>query len=445
MRRIIVSLSLVTACIQNATAQQPMALSLQAAMDYAVKNNAAAKNARMDVQIQDAQNKQVTSIALPQINGKGDFTGFFNLQKAFVPGEFIGMPGTFVPVAFSPRYSTTASATGSQILFDGSVLVGLQARKAAMELANQKGLLTEEMIRYQVQRAYYGIVIARRQLSILNRSLSSLRNIAYDLQKLKENGFVEKIEVDRTNVQLNNLLTDSMRAQSFLQVSEQGLKFAMGLDIDAPIVLTDTSVEKTLEKGLVLGSGETDYSRRTEYSLLQTVQKLNEYNLKRYKLAALPTLAAVGSLGYNFGTNTFNQVFEFNKYYQFFSFAGLQLNVTIFSGFKRTNQVREAKLNLEKIRNSIDSQKLAIDFDIQRSRTTFRNSILQLKSQESNMQLAETVLDLAEKKYKAGVGSNIEVNQAQTELLRAQNNYFTTLLESVNAQSDLQKALGNFK
>ena len=61
------------------------------------------------------------------------------------------------------------------------------------------------------------------------------------------------------------------------------------------------------------------------------------------------------------------------------------------------------------------------------------------------MQLAETVLDLAEKKYKAGVGSNIEVNQAQTELLRAQNNYFTTLLESVNAQSDLQKALGNFK
>lgn len=445
MRRIIVSISIAAACTYSAKAQQPMPLSLQAAMEYAVKNNAAAKNARLDVLIQDAQNKQTTAIALPQVNGKVDATGFFNMQKAFVPGEFVGKPGTFQPVTFSPRYTSNGSITASQILFDGSVLVALQARNAVMQLANQKGQITEEMIRYQVQKAYYNIVIARKQLSILNRSLSSLRSIAGDLQKMKESGFVEKIEVDRTNVQLNNLMTDSMKAHNFLLIGEQGLKFAMGMDINTPIRLTDTSVEKTIETGLNLISNTAEYSNRTEYSLLQTAQKLNQYNLKRYKLAALPTLAAIGSVGSNFGTNTFSQLFQFKQYYQYFSFAGIQLNVPLFSGFKWSNQIREAKLNIDKINNSIDSQKLAIDFEVQSSKTNFRNSLLQLKSQESNMRLAESVLDLAEKKYKAGVGSNMEVNQAQTELLRAQNNYFSTLLESVDAKSDLQKALGNFK
>lgn len=311
MRRIIVSLSFVAACASTARAQEPVALSLQAAMDYAVKNNVAAKNARIDVLIQDAQNKQVTAAALPQVNGKGEFTQFFDIQKAFLPGEFVGQPGVFVPVAFSPKYSATASATGNQLLFDGSILVALQARNTVMELARKKGMLTEEYIRYGVQKAYYGIVIAQRQLSILSASLKTLRSVASDQVKLKESGFIEKIEVDRTTVQLNNMATDSLKAYSFLLVSEQGLKFAMGMDINTPVVLTDTSVEKTLENGLTMVSSPVDYNNRTEFNLLNTAQKLNTYNLKRYKLAALPSLAAFGSLGYNYGANSFQQITQF--------------------------------------------------------------------------------------------------------------------------------------
>lgn len=445
MRRIIVSIALIAACASNVQAQEPMALSLQAAMDYAVKNNAAAKNARLDVLIQDAQNKQTTAAALPQLNGKGEFTQFFDLQKAFLPGEFLGQPGTFVPVAFSPKYSATASATGSQLLFDGSILVALQARNTVMELAMKKGRLTEEYLRYNVQKAYYGIVIAQRQISIVSNSLTYLRKVAADMQKMKEGGFVEKIEVDRTTVQVNNLATDSLKAASMLLVSEQGLKFAMGMDINTPIILSDTSVEKTLENGLLLANTPVDHNNRTELSLLNTAQKLNTYNLKRYRLAALPTLAAAGSLGYNYGANTFQDITTFKNTYQFFSFGALTLNIPIFTGFKRTNQVREAKLNIDKTNNSIDSTRLAIDFEVGSSRATFKNSLLQLESQQRNLELAGTVVELAQKKYNAGVGSNLEVNQAQTELLKAQGNYFSSLIEALNAQSDLQKALGNFK
>lgn len=107
--------------------------------------------------------------------------------------------------------------------------------------------------------------------------------------------------------------------------------------------------------------------------------------------------------------------------------------------------MREARLNIEKTNNSLDSQKLAINFEVERSKTTFKNSLLQLENQERNLKLANTVVDLSQKKYNAGVGSNVEVNLAQTELQKAQNNYFSSLLEAITAQSDLQKALGNFK
>lgn len=452
MRRIIVSLSLIAACATNAFAQEPMALSLQAAMDYAVKNNAAAKNARIDVLIQDAQNKQVTASALPRISGKGDFTQYTNLPAQFFPatfGSFLNPtappadPNAFIPVTLIPKYAVAASISGSQLLFDGSVLVALQARKTTIELAQNTGKLTEENLRYNVQRAYYALVIARRQLNILSNSLAYARDIAKDLSILRESGYVEKIEVDRTTVQINNLATDSLRISSLLEVSEQALKYQMGMDINAPIMLTDTSVESNLSKTSTLVSEPLDYNKRTEYNVLQANQKLNGLNLKRYRMAALPSLVLIGNMGYNNAPNRFSDIA--GTRYVFSSLYGLQLNVPIFSGFQRINQVREAKLNIEKTQNNIENLKLTIDFQTEQSRTTLKNSLLQLESQQRNLTLASTVLDLARKKYKAGVGSNIEVSQAQTELLNTQNNYFNSLLDVVNAQSDLQKALGNFK
>ena len=131
--------------------------------------------------------------------------------------------------------------------------------------------------------------------------------------------------------------------------------------------------------------------------------------------------------------------------YAFNSVVGLQLNVPIFNGFMRTNQVSEAKLNIEKSKNNIENMKQTIDFHAAQSKTALKNAILEVQSQRGNMELSADVLDLAQKKYKAGVGSNLEVNQAQTDHLQAQNNYFSALLDVINAEADLKKALGLLK
>jgi outer membrane protein TolC len=418
---------------------------MEDAMNYAVKNNIIARNARIDVLIQDARNAEVTGLALPHISAEGQYSDYLNPMKSFVPGEFIGQPGRFVPVQFTPKYNITAGGTASQLLFDGSVMVALQAREAIMKLMEQNAQLTEENIRFEVQRAYYGFVIANRQYDILKASLANARSVLSDITELRNAGFAEKIDVDRTMLQVNNLATDSIRIGSLMTLSEQLLKFRMGMEIDQPIVLTDTMVEETVNEARTTLGGDVDYGNRTEFSLAQSQLKLNRYDLKRHKFSGLPTLAAFASAGYNFSTNEFNDVFQFREYYQFNSLWGLRLSFPIFDGLQRRNRVKQAEFAVKKSENDIENLKLGIDFEAAQAKTSLRNSLLALESQKKNMELGNTVLDLARRKYKEGVGSNIEVTQAQSELLQAQNNYFAALLTVMNAQTELKKALGQYK
>jgi len=254
----------------------------------------------------------------------------------------------------------------------------------------------------------------------------------------------EKIDVERSSVQVNNLATDSIRIGNLLTVSEQMLKFQMGMNINTPIVLTDTVLEQKKEQTVALLAEEENYERIPEYRTLNTALTLNQYNVERYKLTALPSINAFWAQGSNYGSNKVSDLFVFNKYWAN-STIGIQLTMPIFNGFLRINQLNEAKLNVQKARNNIDNIKLTIDFQAASSRTQLRNAILQVQSQRRNVELASDVLDLARKKYKEGVGSNIEVTQAQNDQLQAENNYFSSLQDLTNAEADLKKALGLLK
>jgi outer membrane protein TolC len=332
----------------------------------------------------------------------------------------------------------------SQVLFDGSLLVALQARNSIMDLARSTEQMTAENIRYGVHKAYNSLVISYKQFEIIKSSLALARTMEQELIKTREAGFAEKIDVERTSVQINNLATDSLKVANMLTIAEQMLKYQLGMDINAQIILTDTSIEKNTAQLVQLVTEKGSYERVPEYTVLMNALKLNEYDLKRYKLAALPTLAGFTSRGVNFGASTFSGITQLDKYIEYYN-GGLSLTVPLFNGFARQYQVREAKLKIEKTRNNIEYTKQSIDFQAATARTTLKNALLQIQSQKRNLDLSNSVLDLAQRKYKAGVGSNLEVTTAQTDLLRSQNNYFAALLEAINAEADLKKALGLLK
>ena len=421
MKRFYIAIAGIILSASAVRAQQPVQLSLKDCMDYAIKHNYSIKNAQLDVQIQHAQNNETIAGAYPHINGKAELDDYLNPQKNFIDGSYFGAPGQVIGLPFSLNYAGLASISGSQLLFDGSVFIALKARNSAMELARQSGQVTEETVRYNVYKAYNSLVIAYRQYDIIKSSLSYARSLEHDITITQQNGFAEKIDVERTKVQVLNLATDSVKVGNLLTVSEQMLKYQMGMDLGKEIILTDTVVDNRKQEALSLLSTEEQYDRVPEYNVLNTTLILNQYNLKRYQLTAIPTLNAFGAMGYNYGANKLENVMSFS------------------------NQVSEAKLNIEKSKNNIENMKQTIDFHAAQSKTALKNAILEVQSQRGNMELSADVLDLAQKKYKAGVGSNLEVNQAQTDHLQAQNNYFSALLDVINAEADLKKALGLLK
>ena len=468
MRRIhtrILSIILLLACVTNVvSAQEATPLSLQACMEYALKHNYNLKNAQLDVLIQRAQVAQTLSAAYPHINARAEFDDYVVPQRTYFPTGIFGSIFTpllvanpslsapageanapaYTAIQISPQYSGTASASLSQPLFDGGILVALQARNAVILSAIQAGEITEENVRYNVFKAYNSLVIAYRQYDITKDALKYARSIEHDLEVTRANGLAEKIDVERTSVQVNNLATDSIRIGNLLTTSEQLLKYQIGMDINMPIVLTDTDVVSRKDQALKLMDEQGDYKRVPEYNLYETQLTLNQYNMKRYQYAGYPTLNLIGSGGYSYASENFSDFGNFKNYLGF-ALVGLQLNMPIFNGLLRQNQVKEARINVEKSKNNIEYIKQTIDFQAASSRTTMKNAMLQVQSQHRNLDLSNDVLDLAQRKYKAGVGSNLEVTQAQTDQLRAQTNYFSALLDLINSEADLKKALGLLK
>ena len=445
MRKHFLSLLFVSALpMSNLLAQEATPLSLQQSIDYALKHNYTVKNSQLDVKIQKAQNNELASAAYPHISGKAELDNFLNPQQQFADLYGFSKVHQIQAFSFALPYSTNFSITGSQLIYDGSVSIALKARNTAMELAKLNSDVTNETVKYNIIKSYSSLVIVRRQYDIIKSSLGFARQIQHDINKIHDAGLAEKIDVERTDVQINNLASDSMKICNLLTVTEQAFKYQLGMDINAPIILTDTSLENYSSESLSLLNEQGDYEHLPEYNLMKTALKLNEFNVKRYQLSALPSLSAFGNLGYNYGTDHFTNLGNFSGY-PFYSLIGLQLNVPIFSGMQRINQVREAKLNVQKSKNNIDNMKLTIDFMVAQSRSNLKNAILQVENQKRNLDLANDVLDLAQRKYKEGVGSNQEVTQAQTDQLRAQTNYFSALMDMANANADLKKSLGLLK
>lgn len=452
MRQLYTALAAIALTATGAHAQQPLKLSLQECIDYALKNSYTMKNAHLDVLIQQEQVRQTTAAALPHVNGKADFMYANIVQSQFIDaGTFAQtdslrklVAGQIVPVQFSLPYAGSATITTSQVLFDGSVLVALQAKNTVVELARRSEHATAQEVRYNIFKSYNSLVIAYKQFELIKGSLTLARQMEDELIKTRAAGFAEKIDVERTAVQINNLATDSLKVSNSLTIAEQVLKYQMGLGIATPIVLTDTALEKNANSVITLMAEKENYELVPQYAVLKSALQLNEYNVKRFRLSALPSVSAFWAYGANYGSNKFEDIFKFNNYYPS-SMIGVSLNAPIFNGFARQHQVNEAKLNVEKTKNNIDNLKLSIDFQAALARTTLKNSLLQVQSQRRNLELANSVIDLAQRKYKAGVGSNLEVTTAQTDLIRAQNNYFMALLDVANAEADLRKALGMLK
>ena len=416
------------------------AFSLDQCVEFAHKNNVQVKNALLAIDVQNQTNREIAGAALPTISTNLSGTDYTKIPTSLLPGQiFGGAAGTFIPVQFGTKYNANYGASIQQLLFDGQVFIALQARATSMEMQRKNAALTEEAIKANIYKIYYQLSASKTQLNILDANINRIKSLAHDAQIMYKNGFAEKLDVDKLSVQLNNLETEKLKANNSVAIGYMGLKMLMGMPVKDSLVLTDVVNETSLNND-VLTENNFQYNVRKDFQYLGTIKKLNEYNIKRYQLSNLPTIAMSGS----YSKNAQRSKFDFFESGNWFTTSLISLNVSlpIFNGFATDARIKRTKIELKQTENQIDALKNSIDNEITQAKLNYMSSVATVQFQKKNMELAETVYGQTKKKFEAGTGSNTEISAAQADLVSAQNNYMNALYSALIAKVDLLKATG---
>lgn len=422
-------------------AQERHEFTAKEAVEYARKNNVQVKNALLDIQLQAQTNREVTAAAYPQINATLNGIGYISIPTNLLPGEFFGQPrGTYIPVKFGTNFNESAGVSLQQLLFDGQVFIGLQARKATMDFSRKAAEVTEENIIANVYKIYYQLAASKNQFVLIDSNIARVEKFLSDTRKLFENGFAEKLDITKLEVQLANLKTARQKAQNSIDNGYLGLKLLMGMPINDTLILTETVTEADVRNG-VLDASVYNYKDRKDYQYAELGKELNEFNIRRYRLAKLPTV----SLSSTYNTSRQSNKFGFGSPWFKTSYVGLNINIPIFTGFAQDARIKTAELQLQKTQNNLDALKISIDNDVKQAINNYNSALATLNDQKINMDLAETVYNQTQLKFQNGVGSQTEISTAEGDLQTAQNNYILALYDAINAKIDFLKATGKLQ
>lgn len=446
---IVIALTFLFAIDSKAQSQQNAnQFTLQQAIDYAYKNSPSHQNSELDLKMAVYRKKEIAGSGLPQVAGSFDFKDYLELPTSLFPlSAFNPMapPDAFAAVRFGLQYNATAGFNASQLIFSSDYLFGLKAAKEFINLSKINIQRSKSELVSQVTKAYYGVLVNNERLNLLNSNVERLEKTLTEVKAYNQQGFVELIDVERLEVAYNNLQVEKEKVNQLLRIGENLLKFQMGYPISESIALSD-SLNLTEDLNKELSSLNVNYSNRSDFQLLSSQQSLYELDLKRLKWGYLPTVAAYGAYQYNTQRPDVN-IFESDKsnpikqWYKV-GLIGVTVNLNVFDGFQRHYKIQQAKITALKNQNNLKNLEMAAQLETSVASISFNNSLKSLNANKRNMELAKHVYDVAQKKYSQGVGTNLEIINAQTSLREAETNYYNSLYEMLIYKTDYLKATG---
>jgi outer membrane protein len=345
-------------------------------------------------------------------------------------------------VQFTPPYLGNAAVSLNQMIFDGSFFVGLEAARTYTQLSRKEHIKSEIEVTEMVTKAYYTLLVTRERMELVQKAYDRLDTLLRDTQAMYDNGFAEKIDINRVKVQYNNALTERNAVERNMALAYSLLKFQMGMPIQEELVLTDDISQIALEMADEYADTGFNYSDRIEYSQLETNRDLVQLDIKNTRVQRYPQLFLFGSAGFNTASSSAGELFDFGDRWFSYGAVGARFSMPIFDGMRRTRMIQQKKLQAEQIDNTFELMRNSISLEMQQARTDLQNSLENLTAQRENFELAEEVYYISKIKYQEGVGSNLEVIDADTAMKQAQTTYYGALYDALIARVNLDKAYG---
>ncbi len=424
--------------------REPMRFSLRQACDFAVANNLEAINARLDVIMAARKTWETTAIGLPQISAAMSYTNMLKIPTTLIPAQFFDPdagPDDFLDVKFGTQHNASLELTATQLIFNGSYIVGLQAAKVYQQLSKNQLEKKEIDVREAVSSSYYLVLMAEENLRILEQARGNLNQSVYEVGELFKAGFVEEADVDQLNLNLADLDSMLVSGRNQVQLTERLLKFQMGLELETEIELTETLED--IQAGLqapVAYDLAIDLSRHIDFRIVETQEQSMALLLKREKSEFLPTITAFFSLSGSAMRNRFNFLSREEKWFPA-SVLGLNFSLPVFSSGQRLARVAQASLELRKTANLKKQVADALQLALEKARSEYREAYERLENSRQSVNLARRIYENSRIKFNKGLLDTLSLTQVHNQYLNAESNLTQALVALFNARNELEKAM----
>ncbi|OWP83799.1 transporter [Flavobacterium davisii] len=419
-------------------AQEKMnySFSLNQAVDHATKNNYSTINAARDIEIAQKKKWETTAIGLPHVSANVGYQNSFKIATSVI--NINGMP---TALQFGQYNSMDAKLTLSQLIFDGSYLVGLESAKTYLKISQYAKIKTEQEIREITTKAYGDVLLAQESIMIVERNRQVLEKTLNDTKQIYKNGFVEEESVERLQITLSEINSALDYAKRMEVIATNMLKLLMGIEIDQTIQLTEKlDVLASQNVDLAVLSQNFDTKNTVDYQINNNLVETNRLLLKLERSKALPSLGAQ----INFGANTFDSrftMFNANQKWYDYSTLSIGLNIPLFTSFGRQAKTDQAKITFEQAKTKLIETEQKLKLQYQKAKSDFEYSVAQYGNAKNTLRLSERIENKQNVKFKEGLSTSFEFTEAQRQLYASQQAYLQSMVEVITKRAALEKLL----
>jgi outer membrane protein len=423
-------------------------MSLKEAINYALQNNPELKKSKFDVSISRETVKQTVAIGLPQVTASGGYQHYNRIPGNWIK-NFAPTPGApeYIFLQFQQQVNSSGTIGVNQLIFDGSYLVGLKATKQFVDMSKFLEAKTEYDVQVNVSKAYLMVASTRMNIGLLENNIAVLEKSTADVKALFEEGFSEELDYQRLQLSLNNLKVQKQKLENTVDMLLNVLKLQMGMDLTENLELSDDieSIDAYIRMSDIANTSSWTPSLRPEFQVLNQAITLGKLDKKRYQMGYLPKLVGF----YQHQQMTMRPEFNFfesnltpNNNWVPSDLFGLQIQWTLFDGLSAQSKIREVQYKIDKAEVDLKSFENAASMEWKNAQNTYKLQLQQAALQKENMDLAQDIYDKTQIKFQEGVGSTLEMAQAESELKNSQINYLNAVYDLVLAKIEYHKAIG---
>ncbi|MDX9694726.1 MAG: TolC family protein [Bacteroidales bacterium] len=407
-------------------AQEPIVLSLDSAINYAIDHNKTLMNSRFSIDKSKQKKLETIAQGLPQVSASIDYTNFLGAEASLQMSE----QAPPITIEFNPTSNFKASV--SQLIFNGSYYIGIQLSNLAKTMAEQSYAKDELTVKEQVIQSYYMILASERILTIIKDNKSNATIIYEKTKHLADAGILEATDEKKLSLMVTSVDNAIKSTERQVQLGYNLLRLQLGLEAGQDIRLSsdfDAIAQKYI--GNSLKTNSFNIENNLDYKLLSLQGEMAEKQVTMVKASNLPSLVAF----YSYTEKIKEPLFDMTPK----NVLGLTLSIPIFSSGQRYTQLNQAKIDLKMVENTKELVTEQISIQEQQLRYNYNNLLEQFETQKANVEIAKEVLNHMNLKYEQGLVSSLELTSANNEYLTAESNYTSTILQLLNAELSLRK------